>query len=102
MKKRENSLAAKIVSDHFNLLARRRIPEISRKANVSTEDTQSAVEEIALWILLPDAVFQADSNSVVEADISIRKDEYGEWIIDLNNDYIPKLKISSTYKSLAV
>lgn len=98
--KRENSLAAKIVSDHFNLLARRRIPEISRKANASTEDTQLAVEEIATLDPAPGRRFRADSNSIVEADITIRKDEYGEWMIDLNNDYIPKLKISSTYKAL--
>ena len=100
LKKRENSLAAKIVSDYFNLLARRRIPEISRKANASTEDTQAAVEEIATLDPAPGRRFRADSNSVVEADISIRKDEYGEWLIDLNNDYIPRLKISSTYKAL--
>ena len=98
---RGNSLAAKIVSDHFQLLARRRIPEISRKANASTEDTQAAVEEIAVTLdPAPGRRFRADSNSIVEADISIRKDEYGEWIIDLNNDYIPRLKISSTYKAL--
>lgn len=100
LKKRENSLAAKIVSDHFKLLARRRIPEISRKANASTEDTQAAVEEIATLDPAPGRRFRADSNSVVEPDISVRKDEYGEWIIDLNNDYIPRLKISSTYKAL--
>ena len=100
LKKRENSLAAKIVSEYFNLLARRRIPEISRKANASTEDTQAAVEEIATLDPAPGRRFRADNNIIVEADISIRKDEYREWLIDLNNDYIPRLKISSTYKAL--
>ena len=100
LRKREHSLAARIVADHFNLLARRRIPEISRKTNASTEDTQAAVEEIGTLDPAPGRRFRADSNSVVDPDISIHKDEYGEWIIDLNNDYIPRLKISGTYKVL--
>ena len=42
----------------------------------------------------------ADSNTVIEPDVTVYKDEYGEWQILLNNDYIPRLRINGVYKDL--
>jgi RNA polymerase sigma-54 factor len=37
---------------------------------------------------------------VIEPDVSVFQDEYDEWQIKLNSDYIPRLRISSTYKEM--
>ncbi|HBM86350.1 MAG TPA: RNA polymerase sigma-54 factor [Opitutae bacterium] len=97
---RGTSIAARILRDHFKLLLRRRIPELSRKLGSSSEEIQDAIEEIATLDHAPAKRFSPDSNAVVEPDVTVCKDEYGEWKITLNNDYIPRLRISSTYKDM--
>ena len=97
---RGNSLAARILRDHFDLLIRRRIPDLSRKIGTTADDIQKAIEEIATLEPAPGKRFSPDSNSVIEPDVTVYKDEYGEWKITLNNDYIPRLRISSVYKDM--
>lgn len=97
---RGESLAARILRDHFDLLVRRRVPELKRKTGATNEDIQDAIEEISTLEPAPGKRFSPDSNSVIEPDVTVYKDEYDEWQVILNNDYIPRLRISSTYKDM--
>lgn len=97
---RGDSLAALILREHFDLLVRRRVPDLKRKTGASPEDIQSAIEEIGRLEPAPGKRFSADSNTVIEPDVTVYKDEYGTWQVLLNNDYIPRLRISSVYKDL--
>ena len=96
---RADSLPARIVRDHFELLTRRRIPEIARKLGASPDDVQGAIEEIGRLNPAPGRRFADDNNRVVVPDVTVEK-EGDEWKIHLNNDYIPRLRISSTYREL--
>ena len=93
------SLAARIVRDHFALLTRRRIPEIARKTGVHVDDVQDALEDIGRLDPAPGRKFADDNNRVVVPDVAVEKDG-DEWLIHLNNDYIPRLRISNTYKDM--
>jgi RNA polymerase sigma-54 factor len=97
---RGTSLASRILRDYFPLLVRRRIPDICRKTGTTTDDVQAAIEEISTLDPAPGKRFSPDSNAVIEPDVTVFKDEYGEWKVDLNNDYIPRLRISGVYKDL--
>ncbi len=98
-KGRGESLAARIIRDHFTLLTRRRIPEIARKIGAHMDDVQIAIEEIGTLDPAPGRRFADDSNRVVIPDVTVEKD--GEkWNIILNSDYIPRLRISNTYKEM--
>lgn len=96
---RGKSVAARIVRDHFELLVRRRIPDISRKMGLSPEIIQEAIEIIGTLDPAPGRRFADDSNRVVVPDVIVEKDN-GEWNIILNQDYIPRLRLSGTYKDL--
>jgi len=98
-KGRGESLPARMVRDHFELLSRRRIPELARKLAVAADDVQAAIEEIGKLDPAPGRRFADDSNRVVVADVTVEKDD-GDWKITLNNDYIPRLRISNTYREL--
>ena len=76
------------------------MPELKRKTGASPEDIQDAIEEISTLEPAPGKRFSADSNTVIEPDASVFQDEYDEWQIVLNNDYIPRLRISSVYKDM--
>lgn len=96
---RAESLPARMVRDHFELLARRRIPDLARKLGAPSDDVQAAIEEIGRLDPSPGRRFAADSNRVVVPDVTVEKDG-GEWKIQLNSDYIPRLRISNTYREL--
>lgn len=97
---RGNSLASRILRDHFQLLVRRRVPDLKRKTGATTEDIQDAIEEIGTLEPAPGRRFSADSNTVIEPDVTVHKDDYDTWQVILNNDYIPRLRISSVYKDM--
>ncbi|TVR50760.1 MAG: RNA polymerase sigma-54 factor [Puniceicoccaceae bacterium] len=96
---RADALAARIVKDHFKLLTRRRIPELARKLGADLEDVQQAIEEIATLDPAPGRRFGDDSNRVVVPDLTIEKED-GEWVVKMNSDYIPRLRLSQSYKNL--
>lgn len=98
-KGRGTSLAARMIRDHFDLLTRRRIPELARKLGADADDVQSAIEEIGKLDPAPGRRFAEDNNRVVVPDVTVEKDG-DEWKIHLNSDYIPRLRISSTYRDL--
>jgi RNA polymerase sigma-54 factor len=98
-KGRGDSLAARILRDHFELLTRRRIPEIARKLGAGMDDVQEAIEVVGSLDPAPGRRFADDSNRVVVPDVTVEKDG-DEWKIVLNSDYIPRLRISSTYREM--
>jgi RNA polymerase sigma-54 factor len=98
-KGRGGSIAARVIRDHFDLLTRRRIPDLARRLGVSVEEIQVAIEEIGTLDPAPGRRFADDSNRVVVPDVTIEKDN-GQWRILLNSDYIPRLRISQTYREL--
>ncbi len=98
-KGRGGSLASRMIRDYFDLLTRRRIPELARKLGADADDVQSAIEEIGKLDPAPGRRFAEDNNRVVVPDVTVERDG-DEWKIMLNSDYIPRLRISSTYRDL--
>ncbi|HVT72016.1 MAG TPA: RNA polymerase factor sigma-54 [Lacunisphaera sp.] len=98
-KGRGKSVAARIIRDHLNLLMRRRIPDLARKTGLAPEVIQEAIEEIGTLDPAPGRRFADDANRVVVADVTVEKDG-DDWKIILNHDYIPRLRLSNTYKEL--
>ena len=98
-KGRTESLASRIIKHHFELLTRRRIPEIARKLGAPMHEIQSSIEEIGTLDPAPGRRFASDSNRVVAPDVTVERD--GEkWAVILNSDFIPRLRISSTYREM--
>jgi RNA polymerase sigma-54 factor len=96
----KNSLAYDIIKKYFELLLRRRIPELSRRTGCSPEEIQDAIETISHLDPAPGRKFSDDSNRIVVPDVTVEEDENGEWIITLNNDFIPRLRINPAYKEM--
>ena len=98
-KGRGTSLAARVIRDHFELLTRRRIPDLARRLDATVEEIEAAIGEIGTLNPSPGRRFADDSNRVVVPDVTVEKDG-DKWRIDLNSDYIPRLRISQTYREL--
>ncbi|HCR37366.1 MAG TPA: RNA polymerase sigma-54 factor, partial [Opitutae bacterium] len=96
---KENTLATTILKDHYKLLLRRRIPELAKHTEHSIDQVQKALELIATLDPSPGRKFAEDTNRIVMPDVRIHKDD-GTWSIVLENEYIPKLRLSRIYKDL--
>lgn len=97
---KEKSLAARILREQYQLLLRRRVPELARKFGVDTDAIHRALEDISRLDPSPGRRFSEDTNRVIVPDVKVFKDDEDRWQIVLNSDYIPRLKISRTYKDM--
>lgn len=96
---KENSLEYRIVDKHLDDLARKRFPVIARKLNVTTDKVNRSATFIASLDPKPGSRFAADTNTYVTADVIVEKSRDG-YTITLDNDQIPRLRISSAYKEI--
>ena len=96
---KEGALEWKIISNHLEDLAKKRYPEIARRCGTNIECVQRAANFIATLDPKPGQIFAPDPNHYVLPDVTVEKIG-GRWIISLNGDQIPHLRISNTYKDL--
>lgn len=95
----KHTLALTIVHTYYALFLRRRIPEIAHKTAQSVQAVEAAFKFIASLDPAPGRRFSPDTNHSITPDVSIYK-ENEQWKIVLNNDYIPRVRISHLYKNL--
>ncbi len=96
---REQSLEYRIVSRHLDDLAKHRFPEIARRLGANVEQVQRAARSIARLDPKPGQVFSPNPNRYVLPEASVER--VGEdYVIVLNNEQIPHLRISRAYRDL--
>ncbi|MEK7676262.1 MAG: RNA polymerase factor sigma-54 [Verrucomicrobiota bacterium] len=95
----QRSLEYRIVDQHMESLGKRRLPEIARGLGLSVEQVQQAVERISHLEPHPGRDFLPDNHQYVLPEIFVQK-VGGEFLVTTNNEYIPRLRISNTYKDL--
>ncbi len=96
---KEQSLEYRIVDRFIDDLGKRRFPEIARRCGTTAEQVQRAANFIGTLDPKPGQIFSADPNNYVLPDVTVEKIG-GEWLISLNGEQIPHLRISNTYKDL--
>src|SRR6266568_5850031 len=93
------SLEYRIVSEFMDALGKRRIPEIARGTGQSVDDVQEALERIARLEPRPGRAFLPDNNEYILPEVFVQS-AGDEFTATTNNEYIPHLRISNTYKDL--
>lgn len=93
------SLEARIVSDHLGDLLKRRFPEVARRLGVSVGEVQQAADFIATLEPRPARQFSDVDHQIVQPDVIV-EEEGDDYIVSLNNEQIPMLRISNYYKDL--
>ena len=92
-----DKLARKIVEEHIPNLERKSYGKIARALSVSQDEVLDAARVIASLEPIPGRDFEVDDARYITPDIYI-KYMGGEYVVVLNEDGLPKLKISSYYK----
>ena len=95
----QNTLEYRIVNEFMEALGKRRIPEISRDTETPVDQVQEALERIARLEPRPGRAFLPDNDQYVLPEVFVRKSG-DEFVVTTNNEHIPHLRISNTYKDL--
>lgn len=95
----ENTIVEAIIKEHLEDIQKKRYEKIAKKFNISTEAVQDAIKVIEKLEPRPGRNFAKTSVSTVIPDVYIRKVE-GEYQIILNDEGIPRLRLSKLYKEL--
>ena len=89
----------KILRDHMDSLAKRRFPEIARGLGIDVLDVQEAAERIGNLEPRPGRAFLPDNQQYILPEVFVVKTG-DEYVVTNNNDQVPHLRISNTYKDL--
>jgi RNA polymerase sigma-54 factor len=95
----QDTLEYLIIRDHMEALGRRRIPEISRATDETVEDVQEAIARIARLEPRPGRAFLPDNDLFVVPEVFVQRSG-DSFTVSTNNEHIPHLRISNTYKDL--
>jgi RNA polymerase sigma-54 factor len=94
-----DALVGDIVRDHLDALGSHKLQNIARALKVSIEDVQAAAEFLHSLDPKPGRAFSEEVASYVLPEVVVRKVD-GEYVIILNDDQLPHLRISRHYRRL--
>lgn len=91
------SIAEKIVTDHMKQLEKRRYSQIARSLGVPLDKVLDAISVIAFLEPKPGRFYNDEDTIYITPDVYVYK-MGDEFMIFLNEDGLPKLRISSFYR----
>ncbi len=94
-----DSLAAKIVSEHMKLLEHRNYSGLVRVCRRKKEEVFAAVESITGLDPYPGRQYADEDVQYIVPDVYVKKVD-GEYVIILNDDGMPRLRLSGYYRRI--
>jgi RNA polymerase sigma-54 factor len=94
-----DSLPAKIVRDHLGMLENRRLDRMARELGVTVEQVAEATKVISMLEPKPGRDFGDGETRYVTPDVYVHK-VGEEWVVTLNEDGLPRLRVSSFYRQM--
>jgi len=88
-----------IVLHHLKDLEKKQYAKIAKALNISMEEVFAATKIIEDLEPKPGRPFTNTQNYVIVPDVFVVKNE-GEWVVLLNDDGLPRMRISPYYKQL--
>ncbi|HUL15819.1 MAG TPA: RNA polymerase factor sigma-54 [Terriglobales bacterium] len=95
----QNTLAQQIVSDHLKQVQSNQLKEVARALNRPVEVVKRALDVIRKLDPRPGLRYNKTEPRLVEPDVYFRKVD-GLWQVFLNEDDMPQLRLSPTYRRL--
>jgi RNA polymerase sigma-54 factor len=92
-------VSVEIVEQYFDDLSRRRYPDIARALKLPLDRIMESIEEIMGLEPKPGRRFGGNDSRYIVPDVVVHK-MGGEYVVVLNEDGIPRLRVNSLYRSL--
>ncbi len=95
----EDSLAFQILREHWEEFLRRQYPVIAKTLGVPLPELEPVIERIRLLETHPGRGFSKERPLYVEPDVHVVKVS-DEYVIQLNDDGLPRLRVSRAYRRM--
>ena len=95
----KGSVIESIVLHHLKDLEKKQYAKVAKALNVTVEEVFQATKIIGELEPKPGRPFANTQNYVIVPDVFVVKNE-GEWVVLLNDDGLPRMRISPYYKQL--
>jgi RNA polymerase sigma-54 factor len=92
-------LVEKLVAHHLDDLQHNRLPKIAKATDSTVEDVKLALEELRLLEPVPGAAYGEVRSTVILPDVIVEEID-GEFVVRLDRDRTPRLRLSKTYRDL--
>src|SRR2546422_9868289 len=92
-------VSVEIVEQYFDDLTKRRYPDIARALKLSLDRVMESVEEIMSLEPKPGRRFGGSDSRYIVPDVVVHK-MGSEYVVVLNEDGIPRLRVNALYRSL--
>jgi RNA polymerase sigma-54 factor len=95
----KGSVVEGVILHHLKDLEKKQYGKIAKALNVTVEEVFQATKIIENLEPKPGRPFVNTQNYVIVPDVFVVKDE-GEWVVLLNDDGLPRMRISPYYKQM--
>lgn len=96
---KSDTLAAEIVRKHLDLLGGHKLQDIARLTKAEVEDVQAAANVIATLDPKPGRAYGEDVSAYISPEVNVLRVD-GKYVVVLDDEQLPHLRISSHYRSL--
>ncbi|MBM4127852.1 MAG: RNA polymerase factor sigma-54 [Nitrospira sp.] len=95
----KGSVVEGVILHHLKDLEKKQYPKIAKALNVTVEEVFQATKVIENLEPKPGRPFTNTQNYVIVPDVFVVKNE-GEWVVLLNDEGLPRMRISPYYKQV--
>ncbi|HEX9668131.1 MAG TPA: RNA polymerase factor sigma-54 [Thermoanaerobaculia bacterium] len=95
----DDDLARRVVAEAWDLFLRRQFPAVAKKLGVELAELEPAVELIRSLETQPGRKFSTERTHYIEPDVFVRR-VGEEYVIQLNDDGLPRLRVSRAYRRM--
>ncbi len=88
-----------LIRDYFNLLSNRDYTRLASKLKLTKDDLQHVIHLIQAMNPRPGSLYNASEPEYIIPDVYVFK-KNGRWMVELNPDSMPKLRINTLYASM--
>ena len=96
----DNTLVRDIIADHLNLLERKNYDAIARALKTTPDRVRKAAKVIVSLNPRPGVKYNDSRPQYVVPDVYVNRDAEGEFHVSVNDDGLPRLRVSPYYGEL--
>ena len=89
--------AMETLLDNLDLLADQENEELQKRCGVDAEDFDEMLAEIRALNPKPGLAFDNEVTQTVVPDVFVRRGPDGDWLLELNNDTLPRILVDRRY-----
>jgi len=94
------TLSLKVIDSQFDLLAARNYRQIMRNLKISNIQLKAAIDVIQSLEPRPGNQLTQNNAQYIKPDVYVSKNSNNQWVVQLNPESTPKLKINEQYAKL--